>query len=71
MADSANEAVSSPKRYRFGIWVAIIVGIAALLSATPDYDVTVVDVTPAALAGLKAGPQVQRLTLDNTDPLAL
>ena len=33
MADSANEAVSSPKRYRFGIWVAIIVGIAALLSA--------------------------------------
>ena len=45
--------------------------IAALLSATPDYDVTVVDSSPAALAGLKAGPQVQRLTLDITDPLAL
>ncbi len=45
--------------------------IAALLSATPDYDVTVVDASHAALAGLKAGPQVKRLTLDITDQLAL
>ena len=45
--------------------------IAALLSATPDYDVTVVDASPAALAGLKVGSQVQRLTLDITAPLAL
>jgi saccharopine dehydrogenase-like NADP-dependent oxidoreductase len=45
--------------------------IAALLSAKPDYDVTVADASPAALAGLKAGPQVKRLALDITDPLAL
>ena len=45
--------------------------IAALLGATPDYDVTVVDASSEALAVLKAGLQVKRLVLDITDPLAL
>ena len=45
--------------------------IAALLGATPDYAVTVVDSSPAALASLKASPQVNRLALDISDPLAL
>ncbi len=45
--------------------------IAALLGDTTDYAVTVADASPAALASLKAGPQVRRLTLDLTDPLAL
>jgi saccharopine dehydrogenase-like NADP-dependent oxidoreductase len=45
--------------------------IAALLGATPDYDVTVADASAAALAGLKAGPNVKWLTLDITDPRAL
>ena len=45
--------------------------IAALLAATPDYTVTVADASPQALAGIKTGPRVQRLTLDITDPIAL
>ncbi|WP_411882322.1 saccharopine dehydrogenase family protein [Polaromonas sp. YR568] len=45
--------------------------IAALLSATGDYSVTVADASPAALAGIKSGPRVQRLALDITDPAAL
>ncbi|SFU49888.1 Saccharopine dehydrogenase, NADP-dependent [Polaromonas sp. YR568] len=45
--------------------------IAALLAATPDYAVTVADASPQALAAINTGPNVQRLTLDITDPLAL
>lgn len=45
--------------------------IAALLGATGDYSVTVADASPAALTGIKAGPRVQRLALDITDPAAL
>ena len=45
--------------------------IASLLDATPDYEVTVADSSLAALASLKAGPRVQRLALDITDPLSL
>ena len=45
--------------------------IAALLSDTTDYEVTVADASPAALANLKAGPYVRRVMLDLTDPLAL
>lgn len=45
--------------------------IAALLGASGDYAVTVADASPAALAGIKSGPRVQRLALDITDPAAL
>ncbi|WP_411881855.1 saccharopine dehydrogenase family protein [Polaromonas sp. YR568] len=45
--------------------------IAALLGASGDYAVTVADASPAALAGIKTGPRVQRLALDITDPAAL
>ncbi|MGH2524621.1 MAG: saccharopine dehydrogenase NADP-binding domain-containing protein, partial [Anaerolineales bacterium] len=45
--------------------------IAALLGATEDYTVTVADASQAALASVKAGPRVQLLTLDVSDPSAL
>lgn len=45
--------------------------IAALLGATRDYSVTVADASPAALAGIKTGPRVQRLALDISKPAAL
>ena len=45
--------------------------IAALLGASQDYAVTVVDASQAALAGIKAGPGVQLKVLDVTDPVAL
>ena len=45
--------------------------IAALLGATLDYDVTVADASPAALACLRGGPNQHRLALDIADPLAL
>ncbi len=45
--------------------------IAGLLAATADYTVTVADASPQALAAIKTGPRVQRLTLDITDPAAL
>jgi saccharopine dehydrogenase-like NADP-dependent oxidoreductase len=45
--------------------------IAALLGASQDYAVTVVDASQAALASIKAGPGVQAKVLDVTDPVAL
>ena len=45
--------------------------IAALLGATGDYAVTVVDASQAALDGIKAGPQVKLQALNVTDPTAL
>ncbi len=45
--------------------------IAAMLGAAGDYEVTVVDASPAALASIKAGPRVQPQTLDVTNPVAL
>lgn len=45
--------------------------IAALLGASQDYAVTVVDASQAALAGMKASAGVQLKVLDVTDPVAL
>lgn len=45
--------------------------IAALLGASQDYAVTVVDASQAALAGIKASGGVQVIVLDVTDPAAL
>lgn len=45
--------------------------IAALLGASQDYAVTVVDASQAALAGIKASGGVQVKVLDVTDPVAL
>ncbi|SFC80621.1 Saccharopine dehydrogenase, NADP-dependent [Polaromonas sp. OV174] len=45
--------------------------IAALLGACLDYQVTLADASPAALAGIKAGPRVQLQTLDVADAIAL
>ncbi|MES2363128.1 MAG: saccharopine dehydrogenase family protein [Pseudomonadota bacterium] len=45
--------------------------IATLLGTAGDYAVTVVDASPAALAGIKAGPRLQLQTLDVTNPVAL
>ena len=45
--------------------------IAALLGSAGDYAVTLADASRTALSSLKAGPQVELLALDVTDPVAL
>ena len=45
--------------------------IAALLGASDDYSVTVVDTSQGALDGVNGGPRVNLQALDVTDPVAL